>query len=59
MAESMSNKTGMAWTDGTKDYDAMKTDWEIVIAGGGFAGLACARHFEKVWGPARQSLHRQ
>ena len=51
MAERMSNKRGTAGTEETKDYDAMKTNWEIVIAGGGFAGLACARHFEKVWGP--------
>ncbi len=34
----------------------MKTNWDIVIVGGGFAGLACARHFEKVWGP--EARHR-
>ena len=28
----------------------MKKDWDVVIVGGGFAGLACARYFEKVWG---------
>lgn len=28
----------------------MKTDWDVVILGGGFAGLACARQFEKAWG---------
>jgi len=37
-------------------YDEMKTNWEIVIVGGGFAGLACARHFDKVWGP--EARHR-
>jgi NADH dehydrogenase len=39
-----------------KDYDEMKTDWDIVIVGGGFAGLACARYFEKAWGP--EARHR-
>lgn len=34
----------------------MKTDWDIVIVGGGFSGLACARQFEKAWGP--EARHR-
>ncbi|MGP0594320.1 FAD-dependent oxidoreductase [Nitrospira sp. T9] len=29
----------------------MNTKWEVVILGGGFAGLACAKRFEKLWGP--------
>ncbi len=28
----------------------MHTKWEVVILGGGFAGLACARRLEKLWG---------
>ncbi|WNM57592.1 FAD-dependent oxidoreductase [Candidatus Nitrospira allomarina] len=28
----------------------MKKKWEVVILGGGFAGLACARRLEKLWG---------
>ena len=34
----------------------MKTDWDIVIVGGGFAGLACARQFDKAWG--QEARHR-
>ncbi len=28
----------------------MHRKWEVVILGGGFAGLACARRLEKLWG---------
>ncbi|MEO7859007.1 MAG: FAD-dependent oxidoreductase [Nitrospirales bacterium] len=28
----------------------MHTKWDVVILGGGFAGLACARRLEKLWG---------
>ena len=28
----------------------MQSKWEVVILGGGFAGLACARRLEKLWG---------
>ena len=28
----------------------MHTKWEVVILGGGFAGLACAKQLEKLWG---------
>ncbi|WP_342346416.1 FAD-dependent oxidoreductase [uncultured Nitrospira sp.] len=28
----------------------MQTKWDVVILGGGFAGLACARRLEKLWG---------
>jgi len=28
----------------------MKNRWDVVILGGGFAGLACAKRLEKVWG---------
>ncbi|HNP30926.1 MAG TPA: FAD-dependent oxidoreductase [Nitrospirales bacterium] len=28
----------------------MRNKWEVVILGGGFAGLACARRLEKLWG---------
>ena len=27
----------------------MQTKWEVVILGGGFSGLACARRLEKLW----------
>ncbi len=37
-------------------YDEMNTNWDTVIVGGGFAGLACARHFDKVWRP--EARHR-
>lgn len=29
----------------------MEKNWDVVILGGGFAGLACAKHLEKLWGP--------
>ncbi|GJL56470.1 MAG: nucleotide-disulfide oxidoreductase [Nitrospirales bacterium] len=29
----------------------MKRQWDAVILGGGFAGLACAKRLEKLWGP--------
>jgi NADH dehydrogenase len=28
----------------------MKREWDVVILGGGFAGLACAKRLEKLWG---------
>ena len=28
----------------------MKNNWDVVILGGGFAGLACAKRLEKFWG---------
>ncbi len=28
----------------------MPTQWDVVILGGGFAGLSCARRLEKLWG---------
>jgi NADH dehydrogenase len=30
----------------------MKTHWDVVILGGGFGGLSCARRLEKRWGKA-------
>ena len=31
----------------------MKKNWDVVILGGGFAGLACAKRLEKLWGKAK------
>ena len=28
----------------------MSSTWDVLIVGGGFAGLSCARHLERVWG---------
>ena len=30
----------------------MKKNWDVVILGGGFAGLTCAKRLEKLWGKA-------
>ncbi len=30
----------------------MKKNWDVVILGGGFAGLTCAKRLEKLWGEA-------